>query len=236
MKYSALIIDDESHARSFLSKLIEEYIPRIEVVGIASSALEGIKLMKNVDPDIIFLDIEMPNGNGFDFLDAVDRGRTKIIFTTAYQEFALNAIKYKADGYLLKPIDLDDLEELIESLQFQEKKTSDSLTRIVFKTLDSIEYVLPAEIIRVESDGNYSTIYKVDGKKLVISKNMKQIEAELPSTLFIKTHKSHLINLTQIVRYVKTDGGYFELSDGSIVPLSRRKKEEILTLLDRGIG
>jgi two-component system LytT family response regulator len=233
MKLKAIIIDDETPARSFLSSLLEEYVENVEVIGTANSALEGLKLLKTVKPDLIFLDIEMPGGNGFDFLDAIERGIYKIIFTTAHKEFALNAIKYKADGYLLKPIDLDDLEDLVKGLiEIPQKNNESTNNRIAFRTQESIEYLRPEDIIRVESDGNYATVFSMNAKKLIITKNMKQMEGTLNQPFFIKPHKSHLINTNFILRFMKPDGGFFEMIDGSRVPLARRNKEAILNYLD----
>ncbi len=232
MKLKAIIIDDESKARSFLSNLINEFVDRIEVIGTADSVLNGIKLLKTVKPDLIFLDVEMPGGNGFDLLDAIDYSNYKIIFTTAHKEFAVEAFQYRANGYLLKPIDLDDLIKLSEELNADLPPNNIFPERITYKTQESIEYVKARDIIRIESDGNYSTVFRISGKKLVITKNMKQMEAQLGHPFFIKPHKSHLINSKFIVRYIKTDGGEFEMIDGSRVPLARRNKEAILKHLE----
>ncbi|MFT5820135.1 MAG: two-component system LytT family response regulator [Crocinitomix sp.] len=232
MKLKAIIIDDESKARSFLSNLINEFVEGIEVVGTADSVLNGIKLLKTVKPDLIFLDVEMPGGTGFDFLDTIDYNNYKIIFTTAHSKFAVDAFQYRADGYLLKPIDLDDLIKLSEDLKPESESQNLFPERITFKTQESIEYVDAEDIIRIESDGNYSSVFRVRDKKLVITKNMKQMEAMLGHSFFIKSHKSHLINAKHIVRFVKADGGHFEMIDGSKVPLSRRNRESILKKLE----
>lgn len=225
---NAIIIDDESAAISYLSSLIEEYIPQVKIVATASNALEGIKQLNAHKVDLIFLDIEMPSGTGFDLLEAIDSSNYKIVFTTAYADFALKAFKVKADGYLLKPIDIDDLEEIIDKLSTQDQQETPNDNRIAFRTQESIEYIAPENIIRIEGEGNYAAIYLTENKRLVVSKNIKQIEAILPPDLFLKSHKSHIINRAHVLRFVKTDDGHFEMTDGSIVPVSRRKKESIL--------
>ena len=230
MKLKAIIIDDESAGRNFLNSLINEYIESIEVVGTATSALEGAKLLQSVKIDVIFLDVEMPNGSGFDFMDAIDHKKYKIILTTAYKDFAIKAFKYNVFGYLLKPIDIDDLEE-ISSRLLDAMNQIEEIKRIAFRTAESIEYIDPSDIIRVETEGNNATIYCISERKLVVSKNMKQIEELLTSEQFIKTHKSHLVNKSYIKRYIKQDGGEFEMIDGSTAPLSRRNREEILKKL-----
>lgn len=230
MKLKAIIIDDESAGRNFLNSLINEYIESIEVVGTATSALEGAKLLQSVKIDVIFLDLERPNDSGFDFMDAIDHKKYKIILTTAYKDFAIKAFKDNVFGYLLKPIDIDDLEE-ISSRLLDAMNQIEEIKRIAFRTAESIEYIDPSDIIRVETEGNNATIYCISERKLVVSKNMKQIEELLTSEQFIKTHKSHLVNKTYIKRYIKQDGGEFEMIDGSTAPLSRRNREEILKKL-----
>lgn len=227
----AIIIDDERAGREYLSNLITEFIPSIKVIGIADSALSGMKLLVNNEIDIIFLDIEMPNGTGFDFVESIQKEKYKIVFTTAHKKYAHEAFKVHADAYLIKPIDLDDLEEVTNHLENTNSAINIS-EKIAFKTQDSIEYIEPKNIIRVEGEGNYSTVFSLGRKKIVISKNLKQLEELLSHSFFIKTHKSHIINKNHIERFVKTEGGHFEMIDKSIVPLSRRKKELILSLLD----
>lgn len=228
----SIIIDDETAAIGYLESLIKEFIPEVEVVATANNALEGVKCLKEHKVDILFCDIEMPGGSGFDLINAINPEDYKIVFTTAYADFALRAFKINADGYLLKPIDIDDLEDLIQKFVRERQLAPKHSSRVVFKTHESIEYVDPKDIIRVEGDGNYSTVYVADGSKIIVSKNMKQVEELLPHPYFLKTHKSYLVNKNHIARYVKQDGGHFEMSDKSIVPVSRRKKEELLKMLE----
>ena len=232
MILNAVIIDDESAARSYLKSLIDEYIPTVKVIDTAPNAIAGIALLNNHKVDIIFLDIEMPGGSGFDLIEAINTANYKVVFTTAYEKFALDAFKVQADGYLLKPIDIDELEDLIEKFSLENNPVKSS-SRVTFRTQESIEFVKPEDIIRVEGDGNYSTVYLINGEKLVITKNMKQMEDVLNQKFFVKTHKSHLANINHIIRFVKTEGGHFEMIDDSQVPVSRRKKEAILIQVER---
>lgn len=227
----ALIIDDERAAREYLQSIINEYNDKITDVKLADSVLEGLKILKNEDIDIVFLDIEMPNLNGFDFFDFIDKNDFKIVFTTAHEEYAIKAFNVRADGYLLKPVDVDDLIALIDDLS-QTYKGDIKETRIAFRTQSEIEFVEKEQIIRVEGDGNYSTIYLRDKKKITVSKNLKQVEKLIPEPYFIKTHQSHIINKNFIKRFVKTEGGYFEMQDDSSIPVSRRKKDDVMKLLN----
>lgn len=235
---NVVIIDDESAARSFLSKLIQTYLPQLNLIDTASSAIEGIQLLKKHDDiDLIFLDIEMPGGTGFDFLSAIDAKQYKIVFTTAHAEFAIKAINLNANGYLLKPIDIDDLEELITMLKENKvpEITTISQQKIALKTQTYIEYVNVSDIIRAESEGSYTTVYLNNGNKIMVSKSLKQIESQINASTFIKPHKSHLVNINYVKRFFKTDGGYLELHDSSSIPVSRRKKEDILESLEKYI-
>jgi len=228
----AIIIDDENAAIGYLKKLIEEFTPQVQVICTASNALEAVKKIKSHPVDLIFCDIEMPGGTGFDFLEAIDSINYKIIFTTAYDAYALKAFKMKADGYLMKPIDVDDLEDLVEKFMVEKVKPgSENNTVLSFRTQESVEFVKSQDVIRIKGEGNYSTIFVKNGQKIVVSKNLKQLQEQLPVDSFLKTHKSHIINPTHIVRFIKTAGGYFEMIDQSTVPVSRRKKETILKQL-----
>ncbi|MFD1551570.1 hypothetical protein DNU06_03305 [Putridiphycobacter roseus] len=230
MNLKAIIIDDEQGGINYLSSIITEFVPNLELVGTANSVNEGLKILLKQKVDIIFLDIEMPNETGFDFIKSIDRSAYKIIFTTAHSEYAVDAFNVFADGYLMKPIVIDELIELIIYLT-KNDAVKEEHGKLVIKTKETIEAISLEDIIRIESEGNYSTIYTLNRNRIVISKSIKQLEENLSSDLFVKTHKSHIINKNHIKRYVKLEGGYFEMSDASQVPLSRRKKEEVLNLL-----
>ena|SRR6218665_991244 len=241
----ALIIDDEKKGREILQKLLEKYCPEVEVAGFGADAEEGYELIVKHGPDIVFLDIEMPNGNGFSLLEKFDRIGFQVIFTTAYETYAVRAIKHHALDYLLKPIDIDELKKAVESAksatgdkttaryqEFIKDRRQEIITRIALPIKEGIIYLTISEIIRIESDGSYSTFYLQDGKKYVVSKNLKEYEDLLPVKLFFRSHKSHLINIKKVKKYLRTDGYFAEMDDGSMIEISRRKKDEFLQLMN----
>lgn len=241
----AIIIDDEKKGRESLSVLIKDYCKNVEILAMAESADEGYELIEKYDPDVVFLDIEMPNGNGFYLLEKFDQIKFQVIFTTAYDSYAIKAIKYHALDYILKPIDIDELKVAIGNVEkFIQSKPVENrysglvserkllpTSRIALPVKDGIAYLAVTDIVRVESDGSYSTFYTIDSKKYVVSKNLKEYEDILPSKEFFRSHKSHLINIKKVKKYLRTDGNFVEMEDGSIVEISRRKKDEFFELM-----
>lgn len=238
----AIIIDDEKKGREILHALINSYCIDVEVLATAKSADEGYELILKHNPDVVFLDIEMPNGNGFYLLEKFDKIRFRIIFTTAYDNYAIKAIKYHALDYLLKPIDIDELQLSVENVkqvigtaetgnryaEFLAARKLEFTGRIALPVKEGIIYLPVSDIVRLESDGSYSTFYTSDTKKYVVSKNLKEFEDVLPVKEFFRTHKSHLINMKKVKKYIRTDGYFVEMEDGSIVEIARRKKDEFL--------
>ncbi|MCH6232456.1 LytR/AlgR family response regulator transcription factor [Cognataquiflexum rubidum] len=242
MGYHALIIDDEAGNREFLATQIKQHCPSISKVRESSSAAEGILVVKNNDIDVVFLDIEMPGGNGFDFLNQVGEVNFHIIFVTAFDSYALKAIKYSALDYLLKPVDPLELVQAVEKLHRNqsEKERLELLKynlsnredrRIALPTQDEVVFVLIGDIIRLEAEANYTRIFIDKNPPLLLSGNIGHFERFLHDTRFYRTHQSHLINKDHIRKYIKTEGGYFLMSDGTQVPVSRLKKEEVKRLL-----
>lgn len=242
----AVLIDDEADAINALKIILSEYCPNVEIVGMANSALEGIKVINSKKPDILFLDIEMPHGNGFDLLDGLTERNFKIIFTTAYNHYAIKAIKYNALDYLLKPLDIDEviavvdkIEKLKESnvetnikyISLLESIRQSPLKKITLPTNEGIEVFNLDDVIKVEADGSYTKIFLKNKKTIFVSKILKEIEDLLHQQTFFRAHNSFLINLDHIARYLNKDGGYIEMIDGSLIPLSRRKKIEFLEIL-----
>lgn len=244
----AVIIEDEKRSRETLSGLLKLYCKNVDIVAEADGMNSGIKVIKENKPDIIFLDIQMPDGSGFKLLEAFERIDFEIIFTTAYDQFAIKAIKFSALDYLLKPIFPGDL---IEAVKKAENKRNLSVNRdsinalldniknpesdspkIVLSTSEKIDVVSVRDIIRCESDNYYTMFYFTDGKKLLISKTLKENEELLSGYNFIRPHKSHLINAIYIKSFNKADGGYIVMTDGSQVPVSRRKKEKIIEIIN----
>ena len=241
----AIIIDDEQKARESLQKLIGEFCSPVEIVAMASSAAEGYELITEHKPHLIFLDIEMPNGSGFSLLEKFQSSDFKIIITTAFDEYALKAIKHHAFDYLLKPIDIDELVLAVDSVKkalgnppsrndgpdLDVPQKLSMANRLAIPIKDGIFYLNVSEIMRIESDGGYSIFFATDGKKYVVAKNLKMYEEVLPEKEFFRIHKSHLINIKMVKKYIRTDGNFIEMADGSVVEVSRRKKDEFLQLM-----
>ncbi|MFZ4412347.1 MAG: LytR/AlgR family response regulator transcription factor [Bacteroidales bacterium] len=243
----AIIIDDEKKSREALMGLIDRYCPDVFVLIQAEGCIDGIQKVNEYNPDIVFLDIQMPDGSGFNFLEAFDDFKFEVIFTTAHDQYAIKAIKYSALDYLLKPINPDDLKEAIDKfLQKQDRgqinknikvllenmKLSGSASKkIILSTSEGIHILSTDEIIRCESDDYYTKFFLTNGNPILISKTLKQNEAMLSDFNFIRPHKSHLVNIKFIKSYLKVDGGYILMTDGSKIPVSRRKRESIINIL-----
>ncbi|MBS1636107.1 MAG: response regulator transcription factor [Bacteroidetes bacterium] len=242
----AIIIDDIEQARTTLKKDLDVYAKDVSVIGEASGVVEGAKLLKSLQPDVLFLDIQMQDGSGFDLLDILKDIPFKIIFITASDAHAIKAFRYAAIDYLLKPVDPD---ELIAALhKFRQEKLNendkyrllnDSLknhqkpnSRLALHTQDKIHIVNIADIIRCESSVNYTEFYFNGGKKLLVTKTLKEFEDLLEDQGFYRVHQSHLINTKYIREFVKTDGGYILMTDGSNVPVSTRKRPDVIRMLE----
>jgi len=226
-----------------MAVMLKTYCPNVNVVGYADSPLEGIKAIQRLKPQLVFLDIQMPGGTGFDVLEATPDRTFEVIFTTAYDQYALQAIKAETLDYLLKPINISELEEAVSKAERRLKQTEEPPHKEVEATETSDQLALPIQdgytfvdierVLRIEGSGNYSTLYFIEGRPLTISKNIKYLEDRLPVDTFFRPHTSHLINLQAIKRYLRTDGGSIEMQDGCVVPLSRRRKEQFQALLKK---
>jgi len=250
-----VIIDDERDAINSIELIINEYCTNAEVVGTAASAADGRNIILSQQPDLVFLDIEMPRGNGFDLLEMLPERNFEIIFITAYNNFAIKAFKYSAIDYILKPI---DIEEFIEAVDKAEKRINDKKqpaprgfskydvlldnirtskpTKIMVPTSEGQIYIEIKEISRIEAEGSYSMLYLTNDSKILVSKNLKEFETMLGDSDFFRPHNSHLINLEHVKKYVVKDGGYIEMTDGTIVPISRRRKEFFIEKMQEYIG
>ncbi len=243
----AVIIDDESRARNYLKGLLVEQFPEIEIVGEANGVETGCALIEDVNPELIFLDVQMQDGTGFDLLGKINRSRYSIIFVSAYDRFAITAIKFSAVDYLLKPVELNDLQIAIDKIQKsvdkdEVKKKLDMLLnninkidKIALPSLNGIEFVKLEDIIRCESDNNYTIFYLKNNEKILVSKTMKEYEDMLENKGFFRTHKSHIINLSFLKKYIKGEGGTVIMEDGSEVAVSRRRKEDFMVVLNNFI-
>ncbi|MEO6252398.1 MAG: LytTR family DNA-binding domain-containing protein [Ferruginibacter sp.] len=240
---STIIIDDETKGRTALSAKILAYCPQIKIIAEASTAEEAILLIQQHKPQLVFLDIEMPRMNGFEMLNAIKEKNFYIIFTTAYDQYAIKAIKYAAFDYLLKPIDIEELKTAVENIELTENNQTKKqvellqqniqhqkkqLNKLAIPTLEGLLFFDINDIIHLEANSNYTFIHFSGKPKITASKTLKDFEDILPETIFFRTHHSHLINLNYIKRYIKGDGGQIEMQNGNYVDVSRRKKEEFL--------
>jgi two-component system, LytTR family, response regulator len=244
-----VIIEDEQKSRQMVAAMIEKCNDFVQVIGQAKNVKEGVDLIKTLKPDLVFLDISMPDGSGFDLLEQVQGHKFELIFATASDQHAIRAIKYSACDYLLKPIDIEELRSALdkivqkkniapnmENLNFliqQLKKTDENFYKITLPTGNAYEVVSMKDIIRCEADGSYTTFYLTDKRKLLVSFGLKHYEDLLPEQDFIRIHHHHLINMNHVIRFLKEDGGYAIMADNSKLEISRRKKDAFLDKLNK---
>jgi len=229
--------------RVALKQKLQDYCPEVELCGEAANGEEGLSLIEKKHPKIVFLDIEMPLMNGFEMLQELSNKDFHLIFTTAYDQYAIKAIKYSAFDYLLKPVDIEELKSTIkrilqESADPNTQQKLDALkenvhpkynfSKLAIPTMDGLLFFNINDIIQLDAHSNYTTIYFVNHPKLIASRTLKEFEEILPQDIFFRTHHSHIINLNYIKRYIKGDGGQIELLNGNYVEVARRKKEEFL--------
>lgn len=241
----AIIIDDEKNSREALHILLEENCPDVEVIAEADGYHSAVKLINEMQPDLIFLDIQMPDGNGFRVLEDTQHINKEVIFTTAYDNYAIKAFKYSALDYLLKPIDTIELQNAVEkvknaqssdvnsSIEFllENLKKKEKPDKLVLSTAEGINVVSIQNIIHCQSDDYYTRFFFEDRKNLLVSKTLKEYEQILKDHNFIRPHKSHLINIRHIKSYIKSES-YIVLTDGSQIPVSRRKRDMVLQVIN----
>jgi two-component system LytT family response regulator len=244
----AVIIEDEVKSRELLNTLITKHCDGVNIVATAENVETGVAAIRKHSPQIIFLDISMPDGSGFDLLSKVQDMKFDVIFTTATDKYALKAIKYSALDYLLKPIDVEELKSAVnkmaekksdlstvENLSFllqNLRQNSDNYNKITLPTGNAYEIVNVKDIIRCEAEGSYTNFFLASGKKMMVSASLKHYEDLLPERDFIRVHHHHLINMNHVVRFLKVDGGYAVMSDNTQVEISRRKKDSFLQKLN----
>jgi two-component system LytT family response regulator len=247
MKKKVLIIDDENRTRDFVKKMIDSFQLDLEVFTDGENVETGIEAINRIQPDIVFLDIQMPDGTGFDVLNSIETKKFEVIFITAYQEYAIKAIKFSALDYILKPIDAEELHSAIltaidsvdfkkEDLQYQALENNiqpGNRRKLVLKTQECVYIVDLMEIIRCEADKNYTFFFLNNGKKILVSRTLKDFETMLNGYGFFRIQQSHLINLDYLDRYDKHQGGAIIMKDGSALPLSPAKKDQFFKLLER---
>ena len=242
----AIIIDDIEQARVTLKKDLQVYASDVNIIGEANGVVEGAKLLKTMKPDVLFLDIQMQDGSGFDLLDILKDIPFKIIFITASDAHAIKAFRYAAIDYLLKPVDPDELTAALSKFREQKLNENDKYKllneslknhskpheRLALHTQDKIHIVSIHDIIRCESSVNYTEFFFANAKKLLVTKTLKDFEDLLNDQGFYRVHQSHLINTKYIKEFIKTDGGYIKMNDGSSIPVSTRKRPEVMKMLE----
>jgi two-component system, LytTR family, response regulator len=243
-----VIIDDEPDAVKFIDGIVAEYCPNLEVVGTAHSAPEGVSVITQTQPDLVFLDVQMPHGSGFDLLSSFPVKTFDVIFITAYNHYAIQAIKFSAVDYILKPVNISELidavnkvEQKRSSMEYRNLNYGSLLenlraprpSKLAIPTTDGIEYLNTSEIIRIEADRSYSWFYLADKKKYLVSRNLKEYQELLQDMSFFRPHNSHLINLVYVKKFIRHEGGYIEMTDGSNVPISRGKRDLFLVQMGR---
>lgn len=239
----AVVIDDETMARETITEMVDLYCQDVQLVGEAEDVKSGIDLINKTNPDLLLLDIQLTDGTSFDILKQLRKNDFKVIFITAYEDYALKAIKFSALDYILKPIDPNELTEAIEKAKesLEHKFTNVKLQalfnnmdhigegkKIVLKTANNVHLINLNEIIRCQSDKNYTHFHIKNHETVVVSRTLKEYEDILTDYKFFRVHQSHLINLSHIKRYEKAEGGYLVMSDDSVVPVSFRRKEELM--------
>ncbi|MBI1267171.1 MAG: response regulator [Cryomorphaceae bacterium] len=238
----AIIIDDERHCAATLKYEIERHVPEVEIIGVFDQPEEGLKAIESQKPDLVFLDIEMPRMNGFELLQSLPKIDFSLIFTTAYDEFALKAFQFSAIDYLLKPVSGDDIQKAVLKVKSQHGVSKAQLdilfsrldgkgfSKIALPSSEGLEFVKADSILHCESESNYTRVYFADKRRMLVSRTLKDIEEMLEGQGFFRVHHSHVINLNNIAKYVKGSGGYVVMDDGTQIPVSRSRKDSLMQL------
>lgn len=242
----AIIVEDEAHSRKTLTNFLHKYCPEIEITAQEETVKSAVFSINTTPPDLLFLDIDLPDGSGFDVLDSIVKPWPKIIFVTAYNQYAVKAFQISAIDYLLKPIDPQLLINAVQKVSSNEEPTgqmvqkmevmrenriSGQLHKIAIPSQNGIQMIRIEDVVRFEADGNYTTIFMRDKSKLVVTKKIKEFEMLLEDLHFYRLHQSHIVNLHFVERYIRGEGGTVVLEDGSQIEVARRRKEDFLDRL-----
>lgn len=242
---NCVIVENEEAARQLLTSLIQEFKPDIKIIGNASSIAEATHLINILNPELLFLDVELDDGQSFEILNSIDCSKCKIIFTTAYDNFAIEAFKFNAIDYLLKPFSPIQFVRAVDKavkvtrneqnykdiIQVIQSDTQFDFQKLSIATESGLRIIDPDDIIRMAADGSYCIIFLSKGDKLISSTSLTKLESKLNQAQFKRVHKSHLVNIDHIAEFSYLEGGYLVLNNDDIVPVSRRKRQEILNVL-----
>ena len=244
-----VIIDDEPNSVDSLKQLLEQYCPEVTVLGTADNANTGRSIITSLQPDLVFLDIEMPYGNAFEMLNSLGAAHFEIIFITAFNNYAIDAFRYSAMDYILKPVNIDELQHAvkkaaqqielktmssrIDTLLHNLKTTQPAARRLALPTTQGFIFVNTEDILRLEASGNYTFLYLKTNEKMVVSRTLKEFEEMLDRRQFTRVHHSHIINHHYIKKYYRGRGGFVEMEDNTTIEVSIRKKDEFLSKFSR---
>lgn len=238
---NAIIVDDEENSISTLNMLLSKYCPQVEIIGTAKTHKEAVSRINELKPNLVFLDISMPDGDGFEVLETVSYKSFEVIFITAYNQYALRAFEFSAIDYLLKPVDYNKLKQAVE--RYSRISSSDALEnrvsvlkenlqsqsqRIILSSMEGFDIYEISDIVRCEANGSYTNFYFKNKQKLITSKTLNNFEKLLSDLAFSRIHSKHLVNLRYVKKYVSGRGGYVVLEDGSKVDVSERKKRDFI--------
>jgi len=245
----AVIVEDEKHSRETLNNLLTEFCTDIEVVGMAGSVAEAVETISVTKPDLVFLDIELQTGTGFDVLEQLKNQYFEIIFTTAFEHYAIKAIKISSIDYLLKPIDIEELETAIQKVRIKKDESTyrqqleillntvnrqpQENKKICLPTAQGLEFIKVNDIIYCEANGSYTNIYLKNQHKLMMSKHLKEYENLLTDYDFMRVHNSFLINLNEVKSFVKTEGGYILMNNNAQISISLKKREDFMEKMSK---
>ena len=240
----SIIIDDEPKNIRILRKLVEDYCPAVNVIADASDVESANRVINETSPDLLFLDIEMPFGNAFDLLDKLKPISFEVIFVTAFNDYALKALKYSALDYLLKPVNIEELKlaveraiqriqvkninETLNNLLYNLQKPQPTMQKLALPSAEGLIFIHLDKIVRCEASGAYTIIYTRKGEKITTSRNIKDYEDLLPAGMFFRVHNSHIVNLNCIKKYYRGRGGYIEMEDGATIEVATRRKDGFL--------
>ncbi|GAB3505847.1 LytR/AlgR family response regulator transcription factor [Emticicia fontis] len=241
-----VLVDDEKDSTETLDILLKTNFPEIRVIRKFNEPTSAIEFLQKNHFDLLFLDIEMPTMNGFDLLQEIEKDDFEVVFVTAYDHFAVKAFKYSAFDYLLKPVESEDLKACIakyqekkyqiksrlEHLQKMVRQTGVAIEKIAVPTYQGFEFIEIKDVIRCESDGNYTRIFFNDHSSMIVSRTLKDFDELLEDMNFLRVHQSHLVNLKYLKKYVRSDGGYIEMQDGTQITVARSRKDEIMNKLN----
>lgn len=253
---TAVLIDDDNNLRIGMKALLERFAPNIKIIGEADSVASGYNILNKIMPQVVFLDIQLNDGTGFDILEKLKNKngeiKTNIVFITAHEQYAIKAFRFSALDFLLKPVDPEDLQKVVEKINAAIEKNNnfshidlllenirkkvDNFKRIALSNSDGIHLFEVNDIIRCESEDNYTKFFIKNAKPVLISKTLKDYEELLSEHGFERIHQSHLINLNYLKSYIKKDGGYVIMQDDSHLPISQRKKERLQNILTKQLN